>query len=133
MLIALIIAIAVGIIVAANRETVPSASLSFERYSDKSSSGWSNWVQQPSTFRGSNAYLNFAAHSAISVRIPLPPDGRQRKVAVLCETTPPWWNIPALTKIIPHLPRWVLKRMAKDQPIFTPVWADGEFAHPGEP
>ena len=102
-------------------------------FRDKTPGGWSNWVQQPSTVRASNLYVRVEGHSEIMVRIPLPRDGSKRKVAVLCETQPGWWNVPGLPKIIPFLPRWLLRRMAKDQPVITPVWADGEFAHPGEP
>ncbi len=102
-------------------------------FSDKTPQGWSNWVQQPSTNRASNAYVNLNPHTAMTVRLPMPTDGSKRRVAVIYQTGSAAWENRVLPKVIPHLPRWALQRLANRYSKLHEVWANGDFPPPGAP
>jgi len=82
-------------------------------FSDQTPDGWTNWVQPASPVRGSNAYTSLAPHSGMVVRVPLPPKGQQRKVAVLYEPAPAGWR---------PSPFW--RRISGRQPLLLRAWCD---------
>ena len=61
-------------------------------FRDQTPHGWTNWIQQPSPFAQSNAYASLPPHSGIVVRVPLPPSGQNRNVAILYRPDPPAWQ-----------------------------------------
>jgi hypothetical protein len=103
-------------------------------FSDQTPNGLTNWIQQPSPSRGSNAYASLAPHSGIVVRVPLPPNGQQRKVAVLYEPSlaawrqSPFWTSPfglAVVRILVRtLPRSALSKFSRQQPVLLKAWCD---------
>ena len=100
-------------------------------FSDQTPQGWSNWVQQPSPFFQSNAYASLAPHSGIVVRVPLPPSGQNRKVAVLYRPDPPPWQQwlwspsrqPVTLILVRMLPRSALSKLFGPQPLME-AWCD---------
>ena len=80
--------------------------------------------------------LTLAPHSAFRVRVPLPPEGAKRKVAVLvCEPPsgprPFWTNTIGLT-ILRTLPRSTAHKVLLRQPEVLRVWCDRELSQPVE-
>jgi hypothetical protein len=80
--------------------------------------------------------LMLAPHSAFRVRVPLPPEGAKRKVAVLvCE--PPsgpnrfWTNSIGLS-ILRTLPRSGAHKVLWRQPAVLRVWCDRELSQPAQ-
>jgi hypothetical protein len=103
-------------------------------FRDRRPNGWTNWIQQPSAYRGSNAYVSLAPHSGIVVRVPLPPNGQQRKVAVLYEPAlagwrqSPFWTSPfgltVVRTLVRTLPRSALSKISGEQPVLLRAWCD---------
>ena len=76
-------------------------------------------------------------HSAVRLRVPLPPEGQKRRVAVLCAKQPsgsprPFWTKGIGLSILRTLPRSVGMRLLFSQPAVLRVWCDRELSHPGE-
>jgi hypothetical protein len=100
-------------------------------FSDQTPHGWTNWIQQPSPFPQSNACALLAPHSGMVVRVPLPPGGQNRKVAVLYRTDlPPWqqwlFSPPRLSvsiTLLRVLPRPIRSRLFRQQPLLR-AWCD---------
>lgn len=74
-------------------------------------------------------------HSAVRLRVPLPPEGQKRRVAVLCAEQPsgsprPFWTKGIGLSILRTLPRSVRKRLLFSQPAVLRVWCDRELSHP---
>jgi hypothetical protein len=100
-------------------------------FSDQTPHGWTNWIQQPSPFFKSNAYASLAPHSGIVVRVPLPPSGQNRKVAVLYRPDPaPWqqWLVSPRGQsvaiiLIRALPRSAWSKVFRPPPLLK-VWCD---------
>jgi hypothetical protein len=100
-------------------------------FRDQTPNGWTNWIQQPSPFFASNAYASLAPRSGIVVRVPLPPSGQNRKVAVLYRPDPaPWqlWLFSPRGQSVNHilrrvLPRSTWLRLFRQQPLLR-AWCD---------
>jgi hypothetical protein len=78
-----------------------------------------------------------APHSAVRIRVPLPPMGEQRRVAVLCAEMPSWsprrfWTKGIGLSILRRLPRSVRMKLLFSQPAVLRVWSDRELSPPGE-
>jgi hypothetical protein len=52
-------------------------------FSDQTPTVRTNWSQRPSADTRNNAYIELAPHSAIVIRVPVPPEGQRRRVKVL--------------------------------------------------
>ena len=82
------------------------------------------------------ACLTLAPHSAFRVRVPLPPEGAKRKVAVLvCEPPSgprPFWTNSIGLSILRTLPRSTAHKVLWRQPAVLRVWCDRELSQPGE-
>ncbi len=101
-------------------------------FSDQTPSGWTNWIQQPSPFIQSNAYASLPPHSGIVVRVPLPPSGQNRKVAVLYRPDPPPWQQWLFSTprgqsmgliLVRMLPRAARLRLLRQEPLLR-TWCD---------
>ena len=100
-------------------------------FSDQTQHGWTNWIQQPSPFFQSNAYASLPPHSGIVVRVPLPPRGQNRKVAVLYRPDPPAWQqwlfnprrLSVGITLMRVLPRSIRLRLFRQQPLLR-AWCD---------
>jgi hypothetical protein len=101
-------------------------------FSDQTPHGWTNWVQQPSPFPQSNAYASLAPHSGMVIRVPLPPSGQNRKVAVLYRPGPPAWQQWLFSTprgqsvgiiLIRMLPRSARSQVFRQQPLLK-TWCD---------
>jgi hypothetical protein len=103
-------------------------------FSDRTPTGTTNWAQRVS-FTNASHCLTLASHSAVRLRVPLPPQGQRRKVAVLCVELPTgpsrFWLSSFGARILRLLPRSVGRRVL--QPKFTvtvlKVWCDRELSH----
>jgi hypothetical protein len=76
-------------------------------------------------------------HSAVRLRVPLPPEGQKRRVAVLCVEEPSWsprlfWTKGIGLSILRTLPRSVGMKLLFSQPAVLRVWCDRELSHPAE-
>jgi hypothetical protein len=100
-------------------------------FMDQTPQGWTNWIQQPSPVFQSNAYAALPAHAGLVVRVPLPPGGQNRKVAVLYRPDPPPWQqwlfspsrqTVAIT-LLRVLPRSARSRLFRPQPLMR-AWCD---------
>lgn len=101
-------------------------------FSDETPGGWTNWTQMPSPSSRSNAYASLGPHSGMVIRIPLPPDGRRRKVAALYEgpmTTSSFWVTPTGLRVFRMLPRPLRKRVLPSASLHK-VWCDRELSYP---
>ena len=81
--------------------------------------------------------LTLAPHSAIRLRVPWPPEGQKRRVAVLCAEQPSgsprrFWTKGIGLSILRTLPRSVGMKLLFSQPGVLRVWCDRELSHPGE-
>ena len=100
-------------------------------FRDQTPQGWTNWIQQPSPFFQSNAYAALPPHSGMVVRVPLPPSGQNRKVAVLYRPDPPPWQLWLFTPpkqsvtlfLLRVLPRSTSSRLFRQQPLLR-AWCD---------
>jgi hypothetical protein len=80
-------------------------------------------------------------HSALRLRVALPPDGRRRKVGVLCVEMPsghrPFWTNHLGSTLLGVLPRSVAKTAMGREPELLRVWCAQELslpaAHPANP
>ena len=78
-----------------------------------------------------------APHSAARLRVPMPPQGQKRRVAVLCAEEPsgrprPFWTKGIGLSILRTLPRSVRMKLLFSQPSVLRVWCDRELSRPGE-
>jgi hypothetical protein len=77
-----------------------------------------------------------APHSAVRLRVALPPTGQQRRVAVLCAEQPSgprqFWTKGIGLRVLRILPRSVGRKLLFSQPAVLRVWCDREFSHPDE-
>ena len=76
--------------------------------------------------------LTLGPHSAVRLRVALPPEGQKRKVAVLCIEPPPgprpfWTNSIGLT-MLRVLPRSVARKAMHREPAVLRVWCDRELS-----
>ena len=80
--------------------------------------------------------LVLAPHSAVRVRVALPPEGQKRRVAVLCAELPHgprlFWTHGIGLSILRTLPRSVGKKLLFSQPAVLRVWCDRELWYPDE-
>lgn len=81
--------------------------------------------------------LSLAPHSAVRLRVALPPNGQKRRVAVLCAEKPsgsprPFWTNGIGLSILRMLPRSVGMKLLFSQPAVQRVWCDRELSYPGE-
>ena len=80
--------------------------------------------------------LTLAPHSAFRVRVPLPPEGAKRKVAVLVCDPPSgprrFWTNGLGLSILRTLPRPAAHKVLWRQPAVLRVWCDRELSQPGE-
>ena len=81
--------------------------------------------------------LVLAPHSAVRLRVPLPPKGQQRRVAVLCAEQPSgsprrFWTHGIGLSILRTVPHSVGMKLLFSQPAVLRVWSDRELLHPGE-
>ena len=78
-----------------------------------------------------------APHSAVRLRVALPPKGRTRRVAVLCAEQPSgsprrFWTNGIGLSIFRMLPRSVGRKLLFSQPAVERVWCDRELSPAGE-
>jgi hypothetical protein len=78
-----------------------------------------------------------APHSAVRLRVPLPPQGQKRRVAVLCAEQPsvgprPFWTSRVGLTMLRILPRSVGMKLLFSQPAVLRVWCNHELSHPDE-
>ena len=78
-----------------------------------------------------------APHSAVRVRVPLPPLGQRQNVAVLCveqsSLSPrPFWTNGIGLSILRALPRSTRMKLLFSEPAVFRVWCARELSHPGE-
>ena len=112
---------------------IPSESVMVDcAFSDRTPTGTSNWAQRVS-FTNASQGLTLASHSAVRLRVPLPPEGQKRKVAVLCAELPTgpsrFWFSSLGTTILRLLPRSVGRRMLQPKFPVLRVWCDRELSH----
>jgi hypothetical protein len=87
-------------------------------FTDQTATGQANWTELSLT---NLAYTSLAPHSGIVVRVPVPPSGTRRKVAVLYQAAPAkFWGTPSgfttMRILIRILPRSQVRK------IWKPVW-----------
>jgi len=101
-------------------------------FSDQTPRGWSNWTDLPSD---GNTYpgVILMSRQSMLLRVPLPADGRKRKVAVICEEVPailPLFRTAAGARFFNMLParvrNWLGRAKARK------VWCDTELSLPPE-
>jgi hypothetical protein len=90
-------------------------------FTDQTPTGQTNWSQLPSPVLRNNAYASLAPHSGIVVRVPVPPVGTRRKVAVFLQAPPAkFWStrfaLPTIRILVRILPRSQVSKL------FKPVW-----------
>jgi hypothetical protein len=78
-----------------------------------------------------------APHSAVRLRVPLPPQGQKRKVAVLCAEQPSdaprtFWTKGIGLSMLRALPRSVGRKLLFAEPAVLRVGCDRELSQPGE-
>jgi hypothetical protein len=79
--------------------------------------------------------LTLAPRSAVRLRVPLPPEGQNRRVAVLCTEAPSgsprrFWTNGIGLSILRALPRSVGMKVLFSQPAVLRVWCDRELSNP---
>ncbi|MGZ5528228.1 MAG: hypothetical protein ACXWJB_06135, partial [Limisphaerales bacterium] len=92
-------------------------------FSDKTATGWTNWMERIGTPSGYKAAV-LLPHSSLNVAVPLAPAGQPRKVAVLCipdlrDSTRTWDKVHLW--LLPHLPLH-MRRIS-----LSKVWCDREL------
>lgn len=104
-------------------------------FSDRTPTGTSNWTQRVS-FTNASMCVGVAPHSAIRLRVPLPPEGQKRKVAALCAELPAgpsqFWTSGIGLSILRLLPRSVGKKIIQSRFTVQKVWCDRELSHPDD-
>ena len=89
---------------------------------------------QPASFRNPSQSLVLTPHSAVRLRVALPPEGQKRKVAVLCEEQavrlPRFWFSKFGLSVLRTLPREVQSKVI--EPAVLRVWCAQELSHPDE-
>jgi hypothetical protein len=108
-------------------------------FSDQTPTGRTNWSQQPSPVTSSNAYAELAPHSAIVIRVPVPPDGQRRRVAALYQPTASgwrqsrFWSTPfglAMARILVRtLPKSELSKVANPRAVWLKAWYGTELTN----
>lgn len=91
----------------------------------------------PVTFASLGLCHVAAPHSAVRVRVPLPPPGRPRRVAVLCAEMPSgtprvFWTKGIGLSLLRWLPRSMGRRLLFTPPEVLRVWCERELSNPGE-
>ena len=90
----------------------------------------------PVSFASLGLCVNVGPHSAVRLRVALPPEGQKRKVAVLCTEPPPgvgpFWTSSMGRTVLRVLPRSVARQAMWRQPAVLRVWCDRELSHRGE-
>src|SRR5438105_181011 len=80
--------------------------------------------------------LALGPHSAVRLRVPLPPEGQKRKVAVLCTELPqgirPFWTNSIGGIVLRVLPRSLARKAMHREPAMLRVWGDRELSHDDE-
>jgi len=93
-------------------------------------------VPSPVSFASLGLCVNVGPHSAVRLRVALPPEGQKRKVAVLCTEPPPgirpFWTSSMGRTVLRVLPRSVARKAMWRQPAVLRVWCDRELSHRGE-
>jgi len=88
---------------------------------------------RPVSFANLGLCVNVGPHSAVRLRVALPPEGRKRKVAVLCGEAPsgirPFWTNSLGRTVLGVLPRSVARRAMWREPAVLRVWLDRELSH----
>jgi hypothetical protein len=89
------------------------------------------------SFAGWSKCLPLAPHSAVRLRVALPPEGQKRRVAVLCAETPSgrprmFWTKGIGLSILRMLPRSVGRKLLFSQPAVLRIWCDRELLPAGE-
>ena len=89
---------------------------------------------QSVSFASLGQCMNIAPHSAVRLRVALPPEGQKRKVAALCialpiPTTRPFWSSSFGGTILRLLPRSLARKAMHREPPVLKVWCDRELAH----
>ena len=86
----------------------------------------------PVSFASLGQCAGVRPHSAVRLRVPLPPEGQKRKVAALCVEPPPgmrpFWTSRIGGTVIRVLPRAVAKRAIHREPAVLRVWCDRELS-----
>ena len=86
----------------------------------------------PASFTSPGQAVVLAPHSGVRLRVPLPPEGQKRKVAVICEEQPagpPWFLTNRFGfSIFRRLPRTIRHKMI--QPAVLRVWCAQELSLP---
>ena len=99
-------------------------------FSDQTPTDYWDLIQQASNC------LTLGPHSAVRLRVALPPEGKKRKVAVLCIDLPPglrpFWTNSFGSILLRVLPRSVAKQLMHRDPAVLRVWCDRELSHRGE-
>ena len=101
-------------------------------FSDRTLAGMTNWTEQ-GLFTSGPLCLTLQPHSAIRLRVPLPPQGQQRKVAALCAQVrmpSPFWNGRLGFHLRSWLPRSVQQRMVQPRFAVAKVWCPQELSRP---
>jgi hypothetical protein len=90
----------------------------------------------PVSFASLGRCLTLGPHSAVRLRVALPPDGQKRRVAVLFTEQPQgprrFWTNGIGLSILRTLPRSVGRKLLFSQPAVQRVWCDRELSHDGE-
>ena len=86
---------------------------------------------RPVSFANLGLCAYVGPHSAVRLRVALPPEGRKRKVAVLCGEPPPgirpFWTNSLGRTVLGVLPRSVARRAMWREPAVLRVWCDREL------
>ncbi len=86
----------------------------------------------PVSFASLGKCMPLGPHSAVRLRVALPPEGQKRKVAVLCaEPLPglrPFWTSSIGAIIIRALPRSVARKAMDRTPPVPRIWCDRELS-----
>jgi hypothetical protein len=87
----------------------------------------------PVSFAGLGLCVSVGPHSAVRLRVALPPEGQKRKVAVLCMEPPPgtrpFWTSSIGGTVLRVLPRSVARKAMQRLPAVLRVWCDRELSH----
>ena len=90
----------------------------------------------PVSFASLGLCVNVGPHSAVRLRVALPPEGQKRKLAVLCTEPPPgvgpFWTNRVGRTVIRVLPRAIALRAMLREPAKLRVWCDRELSQDRE-
>ena len=103
-------------------------------FEDETPDGTTNWNQPLLSPDGHELFLRLDAHSGFMVRVPLPPVGQKRKVAVLCRmptTRSSFWSGRVGRWLFLRLPRSVQQWVIHSEEVWIKVWCDRELTRAG--